>query len=358
VVGLVGISRDITGRVQTEEAMRRLNQQLGDRVKELSLLNRLSEELQGARTIEVTYSLIAQFMSHLSLGQVGALYLVNAERTHVTTAATWGVPALELQVFGLDDCWALRLGQLHQLDPTHPHWPCRHLKGHQPYTTVCLPLLAHGEVLGVLNLRAPDEASARAFEETTQQLAHFVADSVAMTWANLMLRENLREQAIRDPLTDLFSRRYMEETLARELLRADRNQQPVSLIMLDLDHSKHFNDTFGHEAGDAVLLVVGNFLRAQVRGDDIACRYGGEEFLLILPQASLPIARKRAEAIQAGVKRLELRLGNQALGLVTLSIGVAAFPNQGPTAPEVLRAVEQALSRAKEGGRDQVVVME
>jgi len=183
-----------------------------------------------------------------------------------------------------------------------------------------------------------------------------VADSVALALANLKLRETLRHQSIRDPLTGLFNRRYMEETLERETRRVARAQRPLGIIMLDVDHFKLFNDTFGHDAGDSLLREFGNFLRAHVRGEDVACRYGGEEFTLILPEASLEVTRQRAEHLRGDIKHLHAQYHDQPLGAVALSLGVAVFPDHGSTGEAVLKAADAALYRAKREGRDRVVV--
>jgi diguanylate cyclase (GGDEF)-like protein/PAS domain S-box-containing protein len=168
----------------------------------------------------------------------------------------------------------------------------------------------------------------------------------------------LREQSVRDHLTGLFNRRYMEETLERELLRAARKQLSLGMIMLDVDDFKRFNDTWGHAAGDEILRELGSLLLRQVRGEDIACRYGGDEFILILPDASCEVTRERAKLICEGAKRFHLQFEGQSLAAVTLSLGIAAFPEHGATSTGVLRAVDAALYRAKHEGRGRVVVAE
>ena len=166
----------------------------------------------------------------------------------------------------------------------------------------------------------------------------------------------LRELVIHDPLTGLFNRRYMEETLTLEMLRAERKKYPIGIIMADIDHFKRFNDTHGHAAGDAVLILAGSFLRTQVRSSDVACRYGGEEFILFLPEASPEITQMRAESIRQDIKRIPVQYDGQTLEAVTLSLGVAGFPAQGSTIDAVLRAADAALYRAKRDGRDRIVV--
>ena len=180
-------------------------------------------------------------------------------------------------------------------------------------------------------------------------------DSLSLSLANLNLTETLRQQSIRDPLTNLFNRRYLEETLERELLRATRNQEELGVIMLDIDLFKQFNDTYGHQAGDALLKTLGGFFTANIRGEDVACRYGGEEFLLLLPGSSLATTEKRAEEIRKKVHNLAVNYQEQLLPSVSLSFGVAEFPRHGATAAQLIHNADLALYKAKAEGRDRVV---
>jgi diguanylate cyclase (GGDEF)-like protein len=166
----------------------------------------------------------------------------------------------------------------------------------------------------------------------------------------------LRELSVRDPLTGLYNRRYMEEILALEIIRAMRKEYPIGIIMVDIDHFKRFNDLHGHAAGDAVLSQAGNFLRKCVRASDAACRYGGEEFVFILPEASQKITQMRAEHMREEIRNLHISFQDQILEAVTLSIGVAVFPMNGSTGEAILRAADAALYQAKDAGRDRVIV--
>lgn len=168
----------------------------------------------------------------------------------------------------------------------------------------------------------------------------------------LAAQEALRVQAIRDGLTGIYNRRYMEESLERELLRAARGGTPLGLIMVDLDHFKRFNDASGHQAGDALLKELGAFLQSHTRREDVVCRYGGEEFTIILPGAPPGVTRRRAEALRSEVKQAELQRHSRDGQAVTLSFGVATHPEHGSTMDDLLRAADRALYRAKEEGRD------
>jgi diguanylate cyclase (GGDEF)-like protein len=166
----------------------------------------------------------------------------------------------------------------------------------------------------------------------------------------------LRELSVRDHLTGLFNRRYMEETLERELLRASRKGLSLGILMMDVDDFKQFNDNFGHAAGDAVLRELGDLLIGHFRGEDIACRYGGDEFIIVLLDASLDMTRERAERLCEHARHLDLQFEGQTLQAVTLSVGVAAFPENGITSVAILKAADTALYRAKREGRGRVVV--
>ncbi|MGH6961079.1 MAG: diguanylate cyclase [Dongiaceae bacterium] len=175
-----------------------------------------------------------------------------------------------------------------------------------------------------------------------------------MALGNHRLREELRMQSIRDPLTGLFNRRYLEESLELEVGRAARAQATIGVIMFDVDHFKRFDDSFGHDAGDAVLKVVGETLSAGVRRGDIACRFGGEEFTVIAPGASAEDAARRAETLREAVSAITVLHQGRPLGPITCSLGVASFPAQGTTPAEILQAADKALYRAKQAGRNRV----
>jgi diguanylate cyclase (GGDEF)-like protein/PAS domain S-box-containing protein len=169
-----------------------------------------------------------------------------------------------------------------------------------------------------------------------------------------LLQSKLREQAIRDPLTNLFNRRYLEETLDRELSRANRENYPVCVIMIDLDHFKRVNDTYGHEAGDLVLQAIANTLSEHSRRGDFACRYGGEEFVVAMPNMSLAAACERAEKLRQSLTMLRVPYEDYRIS-VTISMGIACYPENGPTREATLRAADQAMYAAKQAGRDHIL---
>ena len=280
----------------------------------------------------------------------------------VEAVATWGDTLATEKTFAPDDCWALRRGKIHRVSDATSPLRCAHVSGSPAGGYLCVPLLAHGETLGVLCLGRPSQSPTPSLGSPEDPMgalarqASAVGERISLALANLRLRDVLRSQSIRDPLTVLFNRRYMEESLEREVRRAVRNDECVTLLMLDIDRFKQFNDTFGHQAGDTLLRALGDFLSQRTRGQDVACRYGGEEFVLILAGATADDGCKRAEFLRAELKQLTVQHARQVLGRITLSIGISAFPGHGATAEELLRAADQALYRAKAEGRDRVAV--
>jgi diguanylate cyclase (GGDEF)-like protein len=290
------------------------------------------------------------------------LCITSPSRNIVEAVATWGDTLATEKTFAPDNCWALRRGKIHRVNDSTSPLRCTHVSGSPAGGYVCVPLAAQGETLGVLCLERPSQPPNPSLGSPEDQMealarqARAVGERISLALANLRLREVLRSQSIRDPLTGLFNRRYMEESLERELRRGARNDECVTLLMLDIDHFKQFNDTFGHQAGDTLLRALGDFLSQRTRGQDVACRYGGEEFVLILAGATADDGCKRAELLREELKQLTVQHAGQVLGRISFSIGVSAFPGHGATAEELLRTADQALYRAKTEGRDRVVV--
>lgn len=357
---------DITERKQAEIAIRDANEQLKTwieqlerRNREITTLNEMAEMLQSCVSAEEAHAVISQFTGELFPGQSGSLSVMTSSHNLVQQVARWGRRGAGVQMFSPDECWALRRGRVHLVEHPRQGLVCKHLEGDVAGPYMCIPMMAQGETLGVLHLQPRTSGDDDTFALTEASLATTVAEQISMTLSNFRLREtreSLRFQSIRDPLTDLFNRRYMEESLDRELRRAARSNGPLGIIMLDIDHFKQVNDTHGHDVGDEVLRSLGRFLQARIRGEDIACRYGGEEFMLILPDAPLDVTRKRAEQLWKEVKELQIPLAGKKLEPPTVSFGVAVYPEHGETREAILRAADAALYRAKAEGRDRVVV--
>jgi diguanylate cyclase (GGDEF)-like protein/PAS domain S-box-containing protein len=365
VFGILGVYEDITERRLGEEALKNANAQLQflvaqveERNRTMTLANEMADMLQACQASEEAYKAIGHFMPKLFPDDAGALYMLNNSRNLFETVASWGQTPSAVPVFTPDECWSVRRGRVHKVENPQETLRCPHVAEAVPGGYLCVPLIAQGETLGVLHLRPgpPAEAQTPELAAVKDQLALTVAEDLALSLANLKLRETLRSQAIRDSLTGLFNRRYLEETMERELNRVKRQGIPLGVIMMDLDHFKQYNDTSGHSAGDELLSALGILLKSHIRGEDIACRYGGEEFLLILPGASMEIALQRAESLRQAVKVMHEHYQN--LKPATLSLGVAVYPDHGDTALQLIQSADAALYRAKKAGRDRVIAAE
>ncbi|MGH7266613.1 MAG: diguanylate cyclase [Candidatus Rokuibacteriota bacterium] len=371
-VGVQGIARDVTERKQAEAALEAANwkltgwvSELEERTRQITLLSEMGELLQSCVSAEEAYTIVGHAAEKLFPGASGMLAVFSVSKSVVEPVATWGPAPPADRLFAAEQCWALRRGRAHLYDAPAATLSCRHAEAAGATRNLCVPMMAQGEPLGVLHLRhepggtrRPAATPVDLSAEPQQRLAVTVAEHIALALANLRLQETLRSQAIRDPLTGLFNRRYMEESLEREVRRSARSGGPLGIIMLDIDHFKAFNDAHGHPAGDALLAALGTFLRAHVRAEDIACRYGGEEFTLILPDASLEATRERAQEVRDRVTKLEIPYRGGSLPSITVSLGVAGFPQHGAVGQDVLMAADAALYRAKHDGRDRVVVAE
>jgi len=368
LIRVVGFAEDITARTQKEQALSeahaRLNAALQEAEREAYDSARLAELvdiLLSCQTLKEAYAIAANVLPATFTSRSGALCITSASRNIVEAVAVWGDACGSERAFAPDDCWALRRGRIHRVKDSSSPLRCAHVKGRPENGYLCLPLAAQGETLGMLYLECPSVSAAEFGPEIDllarlERQAANVGERLSLTLAHLRLRETLQRQSVRDPLTGLFNRRFMEESLERELGRAIRGNQPVALMMLDIDHFKEFNDTFGHQAGDALLRGLGDFLKQRTRGQDVACRYGGEEFAFILAGATASSAQKRAEMLRAELTQLQVQHGGQLLGTVTLSMGVAAFPEHASGAEALLKAADEALYRAKKEGRNRVAV--
>lgn len=329
------------------------HERLQRRARDLDILTGMSEVLQACVTEDEAYVVVARFAEQLFVEESGAVFVTSASRNLVEARAAWGgFPSAEWGVFKPEECWALRRGRPHAVEHTASGVLCDHLPRPLPAASLCVPLAAQGESLGVLHLAA--RSTSGVLGDDKQQLAQTVAEQLGLAVANLKLRETLRNQSIRDPLTGLFNRRYMEETLERELHRAERTDRPLCVAMLDLDHFKALNDSSGHEAGDLLLAEMGRLLRAGVRRGDVACRYGGEEFVLILPDANREDGFRRVDQLREGMRQLRVTHRGRSVGAPSFSGGLAAFPADGRTVEDLLRAADAALYLAKHAGRNRI----
>lgn len=361
ISGVVLNGRDVTDRVAIEGELRQTNARLQATIRLLQRRNEenrifveMAELLRTCRTLEEAYRVVGNFGQALFPSGQGILYVVNASRNLLEAVAAWGPQSGDEAplVFDPGECWALRRGRLHVLDESAVSVGCGHVRPGTANSYLCVPLVGQTEPLGLFHIRFGDPV----IDDDRRRLALELAQHVAMSLVSLRMQEALRNQAIRDPLTGLFNRRYMEESLEREIRRAIRHGSSVGIIMLDIDHFKQFNDIYGHTAGDILLQALGRVLQSSVRAEDIACRYGGEEFVLILPDATLQDTFRRAEQVRLRIRELTIQHRGQRVPPITVSAGVAAAPDHGETVDALISAADFALYRAKAEGRDCVAM--
>ncbi|HET6434455.1 MAG TPA: sensor domain-containing diguanylate cyclase, partial [Xanthomonadaceae bacterium] len=305
----------------------------------------------AGEALRITGQVVAELLPRVG----GRCYLLRASQDLAETAIVFGdarLPSAEL--LHPADCWALRRGQVHRLDDPRTGIACAHVDvagAAADAWSLCLPLLAQGTPLGLLHV----SGDATTDREQAQALLGHVAEQLGLALVNLQLRDKLRTQSLRDPLTGLHNRRYLDEALPREIDRCLRRGTPLAVLMLDVDHFKTFNDSHGHAAGDALLATIGQVLQDSVRGEDLVCRYGGEEFTVVLTETARDGALKRAEQIRAAIGRVTVEHLRQTLGPRTVSIGLAMLSEHGETPEALLHAADHALYRAKAEGRDRIV---
>lgn len=345
----------------TNRELKQTVARLNFRRVEMARLSEMVNFLQACRDLDEALGLAESQWQSMFPGLSGTIFLMKASHNLLERAVGWGQP-LDLEPCHLpDECWALRRGKPHKTGGTDGMAACRHLSSAETHRHICLPLSAHGETLGTLCLHVPlglegahDNGDRRNGDREAFYTA--VAESLALAFSNLRLRETLRHQAIRDQLTGLYNRRYLLETLERELHRAAVRDQCLTVAMLDMDHFKRFNDTFGHAAGDAVLARFGVILREWKRGEDIVARYGGEEFAIVLPDMPADLAFERLESLRKTIETTVIEHHGQLLPPLTISGGIAVYPLHAVDRDALIGIADQALYSAKRDGRNRFSV--
>ncbi|MFZ1982387.1 MAG: PAS domain S-box protein [Smithella sp.] len=360
--------RDITERKQTEVKMKTaqeelfiINNKLEERNRQNSLLSEMRELLQSCSNAEEVPAIVVSYATKLFHGTDGALFLLSDSRTALQSVASWGnfPEDVDNNIFAPDACWGLRQGRVYVVEDMKTSPICPHLKQSLSNAYVCLPLIGKGELFGLLHLgtkRSLQEDQRQWDIAELKEIAVIFAEYLSLSIANIKLSEKLVSQSIRDPLTRLYNRRYMDEIIGHEILRAARQQTGIGVVMVDIDHFKQINDTYGHETGDEYLMNLADFFRLKIRGSDFVFRYGGEEFILILPESSVEDTYKYAELLRQEIKNMKIHFRGQLLPSITLSFGIAAYPDHGLDTIELIRVADKALYTAKEEGRDKVII--
>jgi diguanylate cyclase (GGDEF)-like protein/PAS domain S-box-containing protein len=355
------LAREISARKKSDVATRRNNQALVATVQQLEafhrdgeVLSRMAELLQSCAHRGEAYEIVRETGAQLFPKSSGSLFIYRESRDVLEHVAHWGGGPPADKTLAPDECWALRLGSAH-FAPPNGSIRCGHAHEEQR-GYACVPFHGQGQILGLFHIAVDVEPGSRRPARVTEQRLQAMTDRVGPALANLRLRDAMREMALRDGLTGLYNRRYLEDALNREIHRAERSGQPLAVIMIDIDNFKQFNDRHGHDAGDFVLSALARAIARNIRPSDLACRYGGEEFAVVLPETSVDMACQRAEEMRLAIRNTNLTHLGQTLAAPSASFGVAIYPGDGSTAPELLKASDRALYRAKHEGRDRISV--
>ena len=337
------LNSDLEQRVQERtNALETINQELIKHNQQMCKLTEVNEFLQLCKSLGEAKKTLAELLKPLFPKMSGSVYLINESRNVLEEFSSWGTLSNNC-IFLREDCWALRKGSSYIGNTEFPALYCDHFSQNaKSAPSICVPMNAQGKIFGSLHLNRMD---LKQITQSSVALAQTVAQQVSLSLANLRLQENLRDHSLRDPLTGLFNRRYLEESATREIHRAIRNNNSMGIIVIDIDYFKKFNDTYGHAAGDFVLVEVSQYLRNNTRNFDVACRYGGEEFVLLLPDVSLENTCLRAESIRKEIQSLNLKYEQQLLE-ITISLGVASFPEHGCNLESLINRADQALYKA------------
>jgi diguanylate cyclase (GGDEF)-like protein len=360
VILFTNLIRDVLQRRQLSEKLSTANgslaatvEELGTRMGEAMILKNARDDLQLCVSAREAYACSALHLNSLLPGSSGAISIINNSSNMLTKCSTWGPLDELLDYFEIEVCCGLRTGRPRWRNTGKSEVHCSHFTGLPPKNYICSPLVALGQTLGVVYLNLPTTA-VQAMAARRQTLLNEIVAMAAMAIAGLNLREKLENQSIRDALTNLFNRHFLDIALERELKRSARSRAPLALLMLDVDHFKTFNDLFGHEAGDEVLCALARCMTAAVRAEDIVCRYGGEEFVILLPEITPETALDTGERLRQQVTAMQLAFRGEPLPPISISVGVATYPDVASDAPDLLRMADRALYQAKRAGRNQV----
>lgn len=335
---------------QTQQLHLQVEKLVKARIEDARQLKQVGELLQSCQNQSEAADVVRISCQKIFEGSRGALFLTAAQGFEL--ASSWGDSAFKPH-FEQDCCWAVRRGKLHFFDSNDTALKCSHLTEH-PEPALCIPLLARGDLVGVLTIEpAADYADAARWLEENQEAAASLAEQLALALMNIKLRDSLQEQSLRDALTGLYNRRQMDSSVADIFTKAVRQASPMSVLLIDIDHFKKLNDIHGHAVGDDALKLLAGLLQEMFRGSDLACRYGGEEFVVLLPGAELEVAVNRAEELRNRCQDMSLLVKGQPLSF-TLSIGVAALKDGIGQPDELLKRADEALYSAKNQGRNRV----
>jgi len=362
VRGTVHCMRDISARIQEQNKLQESHKKQAEGIQELqtkneqiTLMVEMSDIMLAANSQEELSAIMSKYAQRLLDFASGYLFMMHPSKNCLEQVGAWGKPKVQEKLLTPEQCWAIRLGRMHLTTHDKRELLCNHISWQENDKAcgfMCLPLMAQNDIYGMLYIEFTDKASIDNADK--KLLITAFAELTALAMANVRLRENLRYQSIRDPLTGLYNRRYLEDALTRQIHQSRRAQTEFAVIMLDLDHFKKINDTFGHDAGDLALKEMAEVMKLSIRAGDIAARFGGEEFLIIFHDINLKEARAKAEQLKIAIAKMNVRYGTQNIGPLTVSMGIAMYPQDSKEMDGLIEYADKSLYQAKETGRNRI----
>ncbi|MEH2127808.1 diguanylate cyclase [Nostoc sp.] len=350
-----GISIDITESIEAQRSLTDLNRQLEEKIleleakkRELIYLSDMTDMLYSCESKDEVYQVVALTCSKLFPNMSGCVCIISNSKNYVQINSIWGGEKISKEIFSLSDCWALRRGKLNLLSSPNSGLICSHLIEPVSGAHLCIPLFGQGEVVGILHIYAPEEISPEV-----QQTSEIIARTLGIALNNLSIKQRLTNESLRDGMTQLFNQSYMQSITEQRLAEAERSGQPLSIIFLDIDNFKSYNSRYGHVTANIVLQGLAKLLLKSIRSFDIACRWGGEEFVIVMPNMTLETLRKRVEQLRLDIEKMQLKDGDQILESITASFGIAVS-EPGITVKDFLNRANQAMLEAKRTGKNRV----
>ncbi|MEH2214171.1 diguanylate cyclase [Nostoc sp.] len=350
-----GISIDITESIEAQRSLTDLNRQLEEKTleleakkRELIYLSDMADMLYSCESEDEVYQVVAFTCSKLFPTMSGCICIIANSKNYVQINRIWGDKISSKEIFSLSDCWALRRGKFNLLSPRNSGLICSHLIEPVSGAHLCVPLFAEGEVVGILHLDALEEISPE-----DRQTSEIIARTLGIALNNLSIKQRLTHENLRDGMTQLFNQSYMESITEQRLAEAERSGQPLSIIFLDIDNFKSYNSRYGHVTANIVLQGLAKLLLKSIRSFDIACRWGGEEFVIVMPNMTLETLKKRVEQLRVDIEQMQLKDGDRLLESITASFGIAVS-EPGITVKDFLNRANQAMLEAKRTGKNRV----
>jgi diguanylate cyclase (GGDEF)-like protein len=351
-----GISIDITESIEAQRSLTDLNRQLEEKTlkleakkQELIYLSDMADMLYSCESKDEVYQAVALTCSKLFPNMSGCICIISNSKNYVEMNSIWGDERTSKEIFSQSECWALRRAKINLLSSGKSGLVCGHLIQPISGAHLCFPLFGQGEVIGILHMYALEEISP---EE--QQTTEIIARILGFALNNLSIKQRLTHDNLRDGMTQLFNQSYMETIAEQRLAEAERLGQALSVVFLDIDNFKSYNSHYGHLTANIIIQGLAEMLLKSIRSFDIACRWGGEEFVIIMPNMTLENLRKRVEELRIDVERMQLKDGDQILQGITASFGIAVS-EPGITVKDFLNRANQAMFEAKRTGKNRVM---